>query len=264
MNSNYKTRSTAIAVVAALACTPLLAACTFTSGAGSSDHLADISATCAKGASLRLASEDISGSGRSPELDKEHLVIIRDEVTHSAVCGSRFRLTAFSVAAGTTEVLYDDSPELPGATDAARARKLDATVDEVMKPIKAARADAIARVSEKGTDIVATFGQVSDLLVQATPKTTVDVTLITDGMNTKGFAVHPDRFDDSRAAALIETVAVPNLHTVHSMRIIGLGRVNGSVLPSAAVSGLRTLYQGLCEKATVQSCLAVTDYASKW
>lgn len=204
---------------------------------------------------------DGSGSSSSDTITTERLATIADVVRRTAICGGHLRVRAFSVSSGATVTIYDDDLALPGATDNARLRRVDALVEKVMAEITAKYGDAIAALPGGGSDITSVYRLAGEYAAQLGDGYQLHLYVLTDGLNNIGTDLTSQVLTPEQATDLASTVSVPAL-SGSSITVAGLGRIDGDPAPSALVEGLVAFYNALCVKTGAKICVSVTDYTA--
>jgi hypothetical protein len=200
---------------------------------------------------------DGSGSDASKAITAQRLTSIESTVRRTAVCSGHLTIRAFSVGSGATALIYDGDIQLAGATDIARLRRVPATVEQIMRSVKAEYGQAVASLPGGGTDVAGMYRLIGEQNEQL-PGTRLEATIYTDGLNNIGLSL--DRtLPKAQATALADTVTVPRLPAGAKITVFGLGRVSGDALPSGFIAGLVTFYDRLCHNTGAGHCLSVTD-----
>lgn len=204
---------------------------------------------------------DGSGSSSGDAIATERLAITADVVRRTAICGGHLLVRAFSVSSGATVSIYDGDLSLPGATDNARLRRVDALVEKVMAEITAKYGDAIAALPDSGSDITSVYRLAGEHSAQLGDGYQLHLYVLTDGLNNIGTDLTSQVLTLEQATDLASTVNVPSLPG-SSITVAGLGRINGDPAPSALVEGLVAFYNALCVKTGAKTCVSVTDYTA--
>jgi hypothetical protein len=168
---------------------------------------------------------DVSGSGRTPELDPARLNIIKEQARTTAICGGHLFVTVFSATSAATVALYDCELALPGATDNARLRRVQKLVDDISMNITAAYPPAIKKVSPAQSDITAQFRLAAEYQNQLGSRYHLRLVILTDGFQTVGRRVTaPVEIAQARAVGIIHHTAREREHAVNGHTIRSDGR----------------------------------------
>lgn len=239
-----------------------LAACAAVGGPASQGADKAILAACAPDKQAAADVEiDGSGSSSGDAIATERLAITADVVRRTAICGGHLLVRAFSASSGATVTMYDGDLSLPGATDNARLRRVDALVEKVMAEITAKYGDAIAALPGGGSDITSVYRLAGEYGAQLGDGYQLHLYVLTDGLNNIGTDLTSQVLTPEQATELASTVSVPALPG-SSITVAGLGRMNGDPAPSALVEGLVAFYNALCIKTGAKRCVSVTDYTA--
>lgn len=204
---------------------------------------------------------DVSGSGRTPDLDAARLDIIKQNARLTAICGGHLLVTVFSATSAATVALYDDELTLPGATDNARLQRVSKLVDDISKKVTEAYPPAIKKVSPDQSDITAQFRLAAEYRTQLGSAYRLRLVILTDGLQTVGKGVtKPIPMGEARKIGA--GVLVPRLPDA-SVTMAGIGKVSAGSAPSSALTNaLIGFWNGVCHKTGGASCTIVTDYAT--
>ncbi|TDD62044.1 hypothetical protein E1263_05380 [Kribbella antibiotica] len=202
---------------------------------------------------------DVSGSGRTPELDAARLDIVKEQARSTAICGGHLLVTAFSATSAATVALYDEELTLPGATDNARLRRVSNLVDDISNKVAAAYPPAIKKVSPAQSDITAQFRLAAEYRNQLGSTYRLRLVILTDGFQTVGRRVTtPVEIADARAVGM--TVNVPRLPEAF-VTVAGIGKVAAGSAPSSGMTNaLIGFWDGVCRRSQAAQCTIVTDY----
>ncbi|WP_328995801.1 hypothetical protein OG394_14165 [Kribbella sp. NBC_01245] len=231
-------------------------------GAGDLARDKEILKTCPKDKGLASKVDlDVSGSGRTPELDAARLDIIKQNARLTAICGGHLLVTVFSATSAATVALYDGELKLDGATDNARLRRVSKLVDDISTKVTEAYPPAIKKVSPAHSDITAQFRLAAEYRNQLGTAYRLRLVILTDGLQTVGKGVtKPIAMGEARKIGA--TVLVPRLPDA-SVTVAGIGKVaSGSAPSSALTNALIGFWDGVCHKTGAASCTTVTDYAA--
>ena len=204
---------------------------------------------------------DGSGSSSGDGIATERLAITADVVRRTAICGGHLLVRAFSASSGATVTIYDGELALPGATDNARLRRVDALVEKIMAEITAKYSDAIAAVPGGGSDITSVYRLAGEYAAQLGDGYELHLYVLTDGLNNIGTDLTSQVLTPDEATNLASTVSLPALPGSH-ITVAGLGRIDGDPASSALVEGLVAFYNALCVKTGAKTCVSVTDYTA--
>ncbi len=204
---------------------------------------------------------DGSGSSSGDTIATERLAITADVVRRAAICGGHLLVRAFSASSGATVTIYDGDLTLPGATDNARLRRVDALVGKVMTEITAKYSDAIAALPDGGSDITSVYRLAGEYATQLGDQYQLHLYVLTDGLNNIGTDLTSQVLTPEQATDLASTVNVPTL-SGSLITVAGLGRIDGDPAPSTLVEGLVSFYNALCVKTGAKTCVSVTDYTA--
>ncbi|WP_133977331.1 hypothetical protein [Kribbella voronezhensis] len=202
---------------------------------------------------------DVSGSGRTPELDGPRLNIIKEQARTTAICGGHLLVTVFSATSAATVALYDDELTLPGATDNARLRRVSKLIDDISEKVTAAYPPAIKKVSPAHSDITAQFRLAAEYRTQLGSDYRLRLVILTDGLQTVGRRVTtPIEIAQARAVGM--TVNVPRLPDA-TVTVAGVGKVAAGSAPSSGMTNaLIGFWDGVCRRSQAAQCTIVTDY----
>jgi hypothetical protein len=256
MSANPKVQRAAIAVAVVLP--TLLGGCSILSAEGQVDPAL---ASCPQSPIAADVRIDGSGSSSASDIVASRMAIIADVAHRTALCGGRLHVEVFSSSSSASSVLYDEDVEVEGATDQAKSRRVQATVDEIMKVIEGKYATAVASLPTGGSDIAAQLRLASEFSAQL-PGYQLDEYLLTDGFNNVGVNLE-DSLTADQAAVLAEGVPVPALGGSW-LTVAGLGRVDDNSSSSAQTEALVAFYQVVCERAAAATCTVVTDLSARW
>lgn len=248
------------AAVCALSAALALTACSSLNANTSPDHATLAACTADKQVA---ADVEIDGSGSSSgdTIATERLAITADVVRRTAICGGHLLVRAFSASSGATVTIYDGELALPGATDNARLRKVDALVEKIMAEITTKYSDAIAALPGGGSDITSVYRLAGEYAAQLGDGYQLHLYVLTDGLNNIGTDLTSQVLTPEQATDLASTVSVPALPGSF-ITVAGLGRIDGDPAPSALVEGLVAFYNALCVKTGAKACVSVTDYTA--
>ncbi len=239
-----------------------LAGCSMASSPGAQSGDNTILAACPTDKQVAADVEiDGSGSSSGDTIAAERLAITTDVVRRTAICGGHLLVRAFSASSGATVTIYDGDLSLPGATDNARLRRVDALVEKLMAEITAKYGDAIAALPDGGSDITSVYRLAGEYAAQLGDGYQLHLYVLTDGLNNIGTDLTSQVLTPEQASDLASTVNVPVLPG-SSITVAGLGRINGDPAPSALVEGLVAFYDALCVKTGAETCVSVTDYTA--
>ncbi|GFM17886.1 uncharacterized protein PO1_contig_020_10 [Mycobacterium sp. PO1] len=246
--------------------TAVVALVTGCSTGGVSDSLAQaerVAASCPPdGARIAaLVQVDWSGSRRSLAATPAEEQVVRAAAERALICGGHLRMTVFSGSMIAVTV-FDANLHLDGATTNARLRKAPKAVDAVMAQVTSAFPEAIERISDGATDIVAQYqlGEEYWTQLSATDHSVLEQTIVTDGIQTAGQDLSDPSLTIAHAEALAAAVSVPDL-TGATVRLIGIGRqADDASLPTPYIAALRAFHTTVCDK-TGADCSVVTDAA---
>ena len=248
------------AAVCALGAALVLTACSSLTASTTPDQA--ILAACTADKQVAADVEiDGSGSSTGDAIATERLAITADVVRRTAICGGHLLVRAFSASSGATVTIYDGDLSLPGATDNARLRRVDALVEKVMAEITAKYGDAIAALPDSGSDITSVYRLAGEYAAQLGDGYQLHLYVLTDGLNNIGTDLTSQVLTPEQATDLASTVNVPSLPG-SSISVAGLGRINGDPAPSPLVEGLVAFYNALCVKTGAKTCVSVTDYTA--
>lgn len=261
MNHHNIFRKGAAAVLAGLAL--LSAAGCGTHPGDALAHAEQVAASCPTDGSkiAALIDSDESGSRRNATSKPAQQQIIRDVAERTAICGGHLRVVIFSGSMISVSV-FDGDLTLDGATATARLRKAPDAVDDVMKQISAALPDASAQLTDGATDIVGQYQPAAEYEAQlaATGTFRLELTVLTDGIQTAGQDLGDLALTNERAEELATAFPVPNLNG-GAVRLIGIGRqAGGAPLPTPYIAALRAFHTAICAR-TRATCTVVTDAA---
>jgi hypothetical protein len=217
--------------------------------------------SCPKNGQLAtLIDDDETGSRLDPITTKQDQSVIERVLTRTAVCGGRLTVEMFSSSSGSTATVFDQTIDLPGATDNARLLQVPLAVKKIMKRIRSNWAPALAALPETGTDVTGLYRLAGDYKSQLPQRTHLDWVVLTDGLNNLGgINLTSHALTPAHARTLAARVPVPNLAGV-SVTVAGLGRVAGSPTPSVVIDGLVAFYDAVCADTHAAKCLSVTDW----
>jgi len=248
------------AAVCALSAALVLTACSSLNASTTPDQA--ILAACSADKQVAADVEiDGSGSSSGDAIATERLAITADVVRRTAICGGHLLVRAFSASSAATVTIYDGDLSLPGATDNARLRRVDALVEKVTAEITAKYSDAIAALPDGGSDITSVYRLAGEYVAQLGDGYQLHLYVLTDGLNNIGTDLTSQVLTTEQATELASTVNVPALPG-SSITVAGLGRIDGDPAPSALVEGLVAFYNALCSKTGAENCVSVTAYTA--
>ena len=235
----------------------LLAACGRSNDVGDYAHLAE---SCPDSEIAEYVAVDFSDTARSEPLSVSRREAIRSEAERVAVCGGTLKVVAFSSSTAAIVTLFDGSLEAEGATENARLRRVDRTVDPVDEAVADGWESAEAELPGDGSDVLGQFTLASEYFAQQSDASHRAL-ILTDGVQTTGTVVvnSPD-FTSTVASDLAASVPVPDLSGA-TVTVAGLGQVVGDPPPSEFVAALNTFFTDTCAR-TNATCQIVTDLAS--
>lgn len=239
----------------------LLSACGDASATHSgATHLQQVAETCADSEVAAYVAVDFSDTARSESLAASRRDAIRSEAERVAVCGGTLKVVAFSSSTAAIVTLFDGPLEAEGATENARLRRVDRTVEPVDEAVADGWEPAEAELPGDGSDVLGQLTLASEYFAQRSDAAHRAL-ILTDGVQTTGTVVvnSPD-FTSAAAADLAASVPVPDLSGV-SVTVAGLGQVVGDPPPSEFVAALNTFFTDTCTR-TNATCQIVTDLAS--
>jgi len=204
---------------------------------------------------------DASGSSGSSPTMSDRIAIIEDVAHRTALCGGRLRISAFSSSSGATSTLLDEELEVEGATDQAKARRVDGVVAGVIATVESSYAAAVASLPTDGSDITSVLRLTSEYAAQL-PGFQLDSYVLTDGLSNVGINLEQS-LTAQQATDLASTVAVPDLSDAW-LTIAGLGRVDDNPTSSSQTEALVAFYSTLCQRSGAATCTVVTDFAKRW
>lgn len=204
---------------------------------------------------------DGTGSSAAPAIFTERMKAIESIATTTAVCSGYLRVIVFSSSTVATTVLFDGSLAQPGATTNARLLRVPKAVASVMAIVRKAYGPAVTGLDQRDSDILGQYVNAAQWIAQLGGMYRLDLTILTDGMQTTGIKLGGRALTKSEATELANRTNVPRLPGA-SVTIAGLGRVAGSPPRSDVVEGLTGYYDALCHKTGAMHCLSVTDYAT--
>jgi hypothetical protein len=239
-----------------------LAGCSIASSPGAQSGDNAILAACTPHKQVASDIEiDGSGSSSGDAITTERLAITADVVRRTAICGGHLLVRAFSASSGATVTIYDGNLSLPGATDNARLRRVDALVEKIMTEVTAKYSKAITALPDGGSDITSVYRLAGEYAAQLGSSYKLHLYVLTDGLNNIGTDLTSQVLTPKQATDLASTVSVPALPGA-SITVAGLGRIDGDPAPSALVEGLVVFYNALCVKTGAKTCVSVTDYTA--
>jgi hypothetical protein len=239
-----------------------LAGCSGASGAdGHQDRarLVELAHAC-DGELSTYASVDVSGTRRSEALRTDRLAAIRVEAERVALCGGTLRVVAFSASTTSSSELFDGAIEAPGATEGARLRKVDKTVDPVMEEVESSWDEALDSLSADGSDVVGQFGAAGEYFAQH-PEADHRALVLTDGLQTEGPFVPSSTTTAEAAADIAGSIPAPDLGADAVVVLAGIGRASDEPRSTAFVDVLDRFYMTYCNR-THANCQVVTDLSS--
>lgn len=254
-------RVRALATVPAILLVLLVSGCGYDSGAQASlNGLRQIAETCPDQHVAAYVAVDFSDTARSESLAASRRDAIRSEAERVAVCGGTLKVVAFSSSTAAIQTLFDGPLKAEGATENARLRRIDRTVEPVDEAIADGWNSAEAELPGDGSDVLGQFTLASEYFAQQRDASHRAL-ILTDGVQTTGTVVvnSPD-FTSTVASDLAASVPVPDLSGA-TVTVAGLGQVVGDPPPSEFVAALNTFFTDTCAR-TNATCQIVTDLAS--
>jgi hypothetical protein len=220
-----------------------------------------ILSSCPKNAKLAtLLDADESGSRLSAVTTAQDQAIIESEATRTAVCGGHLTITMFSSSSGSTATVYDDTINIPGATDNARLLQVPDKVKSIMKVVRSRWRGALATLPQAGTDVDGIYRLASEYKQQLGSGYSLKWDVLTDGFNNLGGVdLESPTLSSAQAEELAAQVPVPDLRGA-SITVAGLGRVAGNPAASSTIDALVTFYDALCARTHAAKCVSVTDW----
>ncbi|MBB5790828.1 hypothetical protein [Jiangella mangrovi] len=222
--------------------------------------------TCPDGQELAaFVGTDLSGTGRDPSIATRRATVIEDIVRRVAVCSGRLRVVAFSASSAASLPVFDGELRPPGATQIARLRKVPDLVESTVPTIVAALEAAAEALPADGSDITAQFGAAAEFIGQLDSAGAgahrLDVTLLTDGVQTSGVTLNTAELTVAVAQELASRLPAPTLPAGSAVTIAGIGRVAGPPPPTTYVDALKAFYDAYCRR-TAAACTVVTDHVT--
>lgn len=256
-------RTAAVAAVVVVS-SSLLAGCQLGTGAaGDLAKAKQVASTCPHGKQLAsFVGVDASGSARTRAIPADKRTAIDQVATRTVICGGHLQVSLFSATNARTVQLFDQQLSLSGATQNARLRQTPKVVAAVMKTIDANYTTLLPTITPDGSDILGVYPLAGQYASQLGGGYQLNVTLLTDGVQSSGpFRVRAS-MTPAQAAALGKKVPLPALPGA-SVTIAGLGtQENGSQPDSGYVANLVAFYSAVCQKVHAAACQSVTDYTS--
>lgn len=238
----------------------LVAGCAPTTGSGTLNRLADLSANCPTDGQLAsYVALDISGSRSEGLLTASDRAVIVQAAEQTAVCSGTLKTVIFSNNAASTATLYNNKIAPDGATDIAKFKRVPALVSEVMKSIDQTAVTA-SWPDPSGSDIVAQFGLAAEYATQtnqpAGKPVILNVWIVTDGFQTVGLDV--STLTTETATQVADQVRVPQLPGA-KLTLAGVGQTTSKDVSTNLSEAIRTFWQRVCERTNAASCTVLTD-----
>lgn len=199
---------------------------------------------------------DGTASGRNAGLDAPRIRALDHELSRVAACGGRAKVVVFKSSSAAAFTLYEGSIELSGATDQARARRLEEAVGDVSDQITGTYDGAADTLDNSGSDPIAQLRLFGEWAAQIDDGE-VRLLELTDGLQNVGISTKEIIADPEVAA---NAFIVPDLSGA-SVTIAGIGEVSGDAPPTSVVDALKTFYSTLCERSNASDCRVITEVA---
>lgn len=189
-------------------------------------------------------------------LDKDRTRAVHGAVSRVAACGGSVKIVAFSSSSAATTTLYEGGVPVHGATDQARARRLDGAATEVVSDVRDAYEVALPFLDPTGSDPVAQLRLFGEWAQQ---KGSGDARFLalTDGVQTMGVSPAEIAADPEAAAAKFRAPDLSGL----SVTFAGIGEVAGAAPSTDVVDALKAFYTALCERTKAATCTVVSAIA---
>lgn len=201
----------------------------------------------------------IDGSASGPdanELSGARKQAVVAELSRVAACDGRAKVVVFSSSSAATATLFEDRLSLSGATEQAKARRLEQVANKAADQIAADYPKAVSTLNGGGSDPVAQMRLASEW-AQQIGAGQLRLFEITDGFQTFGATPEQMLTDPKTAAAQF---TMPNL-TGTDVTFVGIGETSGDAPPTQVVDAVKSFYQELCTRSGAASCLVVTEAA---
>ncbi|WP_255784548.1 hypothetical protein [Mycobacteroides abscessus] len=199
---------------------------------------------------------DGTASGNTITLDGPRRRAIDGELAKVAACGGRAKVVVFSSSSAATTTLFEGRIPLTGATDQAKARRLDIAVKDVGDQIETAFGTATSSLDSGGSDPVAQMRLFSEWTHQGDDGK-FRLLELTDGFQNIGVSTEQIVADPAAAAAAFPA---PDLSGA-DVAIAGVGEVAGPAPATTVVDALKAFFSTLCQRSGATTCTVVTEIA---
>lgn len=199
---------------------------------------------------------DGTASGNTVTLAGPRRHAIDGELAKVAACGGRAKVVVFSSSSAATTTLFEGRIPLTGATDQAKARRLDAAVTDVGDQIEAAYGNTSSFLDTGGSDPVAQMRLFGEWAHQGGDGK-FRLLMLTDGFQNIGVSTDQIVADPVAAAA---TFPAPDLSGTE-VTVAGIGEVDGPAPATTVVDALKTFFSTLCQRSGATACTVVTEIA---
>lgn len=197
---------------------------------------------------------DGTSSGDNGPLDGPRLRALKAALTQVAVCGGHAKVVVFSSSSAATTTLFEGRVELKGATNQAKARRLEPAVAEVSEQVSTAYAKAVPSLEGGGSDPVAQlrlFGEWMDQVENGE----FQFLAITDGFQTAGVSLKQITVDPERAAASFKATDLSG----STVTFAGIGELADSAPQTTVVDALKDFYEALCQNSGADRCRVISE-----
>ncbi|SIM78818.1 hypothetical protein [Mycobacteroides abscessus] len=250
---NATNQATCTALVASILLMPITA-CTAATPSKLTDSRALIK-SCT-GPINSYVAVDGTASGNTVTLDGPRRRAIDGELAEVAACGGRAKVVVFSSSSAATTTLFEGRIPLTGATDQAKARRLDAAVKDVGDQIETAFGTASSSLDAGGSDPVAQMRLFGEWTHQGGDGK-FRLLMLTDGFQNIGVGTEQMVADPVAAAAVFPA---PDLSGT-DITIAGIGEIDGPAPATTVVDALKTFFSTLCQRSGATTCTVVTEIA---
>lgn len=212
--------------------------------------------TCPGQVSSYIAIDGTASGPESDQLTGPRKQAVAAELARVAACDGRVKVVVFSSSSAATTTLFEDHLTLAGATDQAKARKLEKVAAEAADKIAADYPKALTTLSGGGSDPVAQMRLATEW-AQQVGAGKFRLFEITDGFQTFGVTADHLLSDPKAAAAQFPA---PDLSAA-DVTFVGIGETSGDAPPTQVVDAVKAFYQELCTRSGAASCTVVTQAA---
>ncbi|MFD3399860.1 hypothetical protein ACFWUU_04235 [Kribbella sp. NPDC058693] len=166
----------------------------------------------------------------------------------------------FSATRAATVTVFDGDLNLPGATANARLRRVQKSVDEVMRHVTDGYKPSLQKLTPNGSDILGEYQEAGSYIRELGTSYVLDFLLLTDGYQAAGDVnLGGSPLSRKQATALAARLDVPKLPG-STVTVAGIGQVAaGKPASTAIVNGTIALWEEICRRSSPTRCVIVTD-----